>query len=204
MEPADPLAPTHPRPRRTAWIAGAVGVVAVLVALFLLLDPFADELSREEFLAQGDEICTEAHEAFTDLQDEPPTTSRDAADLTGQLINISEDERDEIDDLDGPDDIEAEVDTYLSGREEGIEQLHRGLDAAEDDEAQSYAAAQAKVAANQLERLRLAQAVGFTECSRPLTDREELERQAEPPASTDPTAPQTVANPPGFPSSGEN
>jgi hypothetical protein len=204
MPPGDPLAPTHPRPKRTAWIAGGVGVVVVLVALFLLLDPFAEELSREEFLAQGDEICTEAHEAFTDLQAEPPATAREAADLTGQLINISEDERDEIDDLNGPSDLDDEVDAYLSGREEGIDQLHRGLDAAESDDAQGYAAAQAKVAAQQMERLRLAQEVGFTECSRPLSDREELARQAELPPPADPTAPPTVANPPGFPSSGEN
>lgn len=179
-------------------------MVGVLVALFLLLDPFGDELSRQEFLAQGDEICAEAHGAFTDLQDETPGTAAQAADLTGQLVNIAEDERDEIDDLEGPEDLEGEVDAYLSAREEGIDQLQRGLDAAEDADAGAYADAQAKLAAAQLKRQRAAQEIGFRECSRPLVDREELARQAEPPPSTDPTAPPTVANPPGFPSSGEN
>jgi hypothetical protein len=204
MSPADPLAPTHPRPRRPAWIAGALGVVVVLVALYLLLDPLGDELTREEVLAQGDEICAEAHEAFTDLQDETPGTAAEAADLTGQLVNIAEDERDEIDDLEGPDDLEAQIDAYLSAREEGIDQLQRGLDAAEDGNAGAYADAQAKVAAAQLKRGRVAREIGFRECSRPLVDRDELARQAEPPQGTDPTASPTVANPPRSSSSGEN
>jgi hypothetical protein len=203
--PADPLAPTHPRPRRLPWVLAGIGVIVVMVALFLLLDPFGDdELSRAEFLTQGDEICTEAHEAFTDLQREAPATAREAVDLTEQLMNIAEDERDEIGDLNPPSDLDDKVDAYLSARDEGIDLLQRGLDAAEGDDGTGYAAAQAKLASQQLERRDLAESVGFTECSAPLVDREELARQAEQPLSTDPGAPPTVSNPPGFPSSGEN
>jgi hypothetical protein len=202
--PADPLAPTHPRPSRLPWVLAGLAVIVAMVALFLLLDPFGDEeLSRAEFLAEGDEICTEAHGAFTELQDKTPATAREAVDLTEQLINVAEDERDAIDELNGPSDLDDEVDEYLSARQEGIDLLDRGLDAAEADDGDTYAASQAKVAAQQVERLKLALAVGFTECSRPLVDREELARQAEPPAGSDPSAPPTVANPPGFPSSGE-
>jgi hypothetical protein len=196
--PADPLAPTQPRPNRLPWVLAGFGVIVVMVALYLLLDPFGDEeLSRAEFLAQGDEICTEAHEAFSALQSETPATAREAVDLTEQLINIAEDERDEIDDLNGPSDLDDEVEAYLSAREEGIDLLDRGLDAAEEDDGETYAASQAKVAAQQLERRELAEAVGFTDCSRPLVGREELARQAEPPLGSDPSAPPTVANPPG-------
>jgi hypothetical protein len=203
--PADPLAPTHPRPRRLPWVLAGIGVIVVMAALFLLLDPFGDEeLSRAEFLSQGDEICTEAHEAFTDLQDETPATAREAVDLTDQLIGIAEDERDEITELNAPSDLDAKVDAYLTARDEGIDLLHRGLDAAEGDDGAAYAAAQAKLASQQLERRDLAEAVGFTECSAPLIKREELARQSEAPLSSDPTAPPTVSNPPGFPSSGEN
>jgi hypothetical protein len=202
MEPGDPLAPTFPRRRRWGWAAAALAVVAVLVALFLLLDPFADELSSEEFLSRGDEICTEAHDAFKDLQGEAPTTAAEAAELTGKLIDISEDEVDEIRDLDRPSDLDDEVDSYLAAREDGIELLGDGREAAEDQDAGAYASAQAQVAADQLKRLKLAQAVGFTECSRPLVDREELAREAQPPETPSSSAPPTVANPPGFPSSG--
>jgi hypothetical protein len=172
MTPSDPLAPTHPRGRRFGWIAAGVALIGVLVAVFLLLDPSGgEELSREEFLAEGDEICAEAREAFTELQANVPTTAREAVDLTGQLVNISED---------APSELE-EVDVYLSAREEGIELLRRGLDAAEDDDGQAYASAQARVAAQQTKRLELARAVGFTGCSRPIVDRSELARQAQPP-----------------------
>lgn len=185
-------------------LAGA-GAIAVTVALFLLLDPFGDEeLSRADFLSQGDEICVEARDAFTELQAQTPATAREAVDLTDQLIGISEDEQDELSELNGPSDVDEAMGAYLSRRQEGIDELHRGLDAAEADDGQAYASAQAKVAAQQLERLDLARAVGFTECSRPLVERAELARQAEPPSSSDPSAPPTVANPPGFPSSGEN
>src|SRR5918996_1493324 len=188
--PADPLAPTHPRPNRLPWVLAGLGVIAVMVALFVLLDPFGDEeVSRAEFLAQGDEICAEAHEAFTELQAETPATAREAVDLTEQLVNIAEDERDEIEDLNGPSDLDDEVDAYLSARQEGIDLLHHGLDAAEDNDGQTYAASQAKVAAQQLERLERAEAIGFDACSRPLVNREELARQAKPPATSDPTAP---------------
>jgi hypothetical protein len=202
MEPGDPLAPTFPRRRRWGWGAAALGVIAVVVGLFLLLDPFADELSAEEFLSRGDEICEEAHDAFKDLQGEPPTTATEAAELTGKLIDISEDEVDEIRDLDRPSDLDDELDAYLAAREDGIDFLRQGKEGAEDQDAQAYAVAQSKVAAEQLKRLKLAQAVGFTECSRPLVAREELAREAESPASPSPSAPPTVANPPGFPSSG--
>jgi hypothetical protein len=176
-----------------------------MVALFLLLDPFGDdELSRAEFLSQGDEICAEARDAFTELQDEAPATAREAVDLTDQLVSISEDEQDELSELNGPGDLDDAMDAYLERREAGIDELRRGLDAAEADDGPAYASAQAKVADQQLERLELAQAVGFNECSRPLVDRSELARQAEPPSGSDPSAPPTVANPPGFPSSGEN
>jgi hypothetical protein len=202
MEPGDPLAPTFPRRRRWGWAAAALGVIAVVVALFLLLDPFADELPADEFLSRGDEICKEAHGAFKDLQGEAPSTAAEAAEMTGKLIDISEDEVDEIRDLDGPSDLEDALDTYLAAREDGIDLLRDGQEAADDQDAQAYAVAQAEVAHEQLGRLKLAQAVGFKECSRPLVAPEELAREAQPPPAPSPNAPPTVANPPGFPSSG--
>jgi hypothetical protein len=184
------------RRRRFAWIVAAGAAVTALVVLVLVLDPFAGELTAEELIAEGDEICAEAHDAFVDLQDDPPTTAREAADLTDRLIGISEDELDEIDDLDGPSELDDPLDRYLDSRQEGIDLLHEGLDAAEDEDAFAYADAQAKIAADQLRRLKLARDVGFTKCSRPVVSRTELEQTAEPPASLGPDAPPTVANPP--------
>ena len=180
---------------RTAAIAAAAAIALYLAAAALLgLWPFGGELSREEFLQRGDEICAEAHDEFRDLQDTPPRTAAGAADLTGSLLEISRGELDELRDLDGPDELQGPLDRYLAAREDGIAEIEAGLRAAEEEDAQAYAEAQARVAAGQLRRLRLAQAVGFEECSRPLIGRDELAEQAEPPTGTD--APPTVQNPP--------
>jgi hypothetical protein len=193
----------EPRPprsdRRGLWIAlGALGVATlVVIAIVADLGPFADEeLSEAEFLSRGDEICREAHDEFEDLQGRTPNTASEAADLTGNLMEISEGELDEIRDLNVPAPLERSLDRYLEAREQGIEQLRKGLDAAEDGDAFAYADAQAKVAAGQVRRLKLAKQVGFSECSRVLFGREQLAADSEPPLSTDPSAPPTVNNPP--------
>jgi hypothetical protein len=186
--------------KRARWAIAAAGVVGVVLVVAILFDlgPFAEELTEQDLIAQGDEICSEAHDAFTDLQQRPPTTARAAADLTDQLIGISEDELDQLRDLTPPAELEDELDRYLASREDAIDLLHDGLDAANDGDAFAYAEAQAKIAADQLKRLKLARAVGFTECSRPLVDRELLADQAEQPTSPNPNAPPVVSNPPGF------
>jgi hypothetical protein len=184
---------------RTGWIGLAILAVALVVGIALLVDagPFADEaLTEDEFLAQGDEICAQAHEDFEGLQSEPPRTGAEATELTEELVAISRDELDAIAELNGPSSLDAALDRYLSAREAGIDLLRGGLDAAEAGDAFAYAKAQAEVAASQRERLKLAERVGFTECSRVLFGRDQLEQDAEPPVNTDPSAPPTVANPP--------
>ena len=47
--------------------------------------------------------------------------------------------------------------------------LEKGLAAAEDEDSEAYAEAQAEIARQQVDRARLAEKVGFSECSRPLT-----------------------------------
>lgn len=192
----------EPQPESTSrlgWIAlGALGV-AVLVALSILLDlgPFADEeLSEAEFLARGDEICAQAHADFEGLQGSPPRTANEAAALTEELIGISRDELDAISGLDAPASLDLPLDRYMVAREDGISELREGLRAAGDGDAFAYADAQAKVAAKQLDRLQLAQRVGFQECSSVLFGRDQLEADAQPPLNTDPSAPPTVNNPP--------
>ena len=180
-------------------IAGVAAAAALLVVLAIALDlgPFEEgELSESEFLARGDEICREAHQEFESAQEQSPNTASEAADLTGDLIDISEGEVDQIRDLNPPASLERQLDRYLAAREEGIEQLQKGLDAAEKEDAFAYADAQAEVAAGQVHRLQLAKDVGFNECSRVLFGRDQLAADAEPPAASDLNAPPTVNNPP--------
>jgi hypothetical protein len=193
----DVRAPSGP----TGITAAVVGVLAVLLVLIVVLDvgPCAEErLSEEEFIAKGDELCREAHAEFEDLQrGTPPRTPSDAEELTGALIEVAEEERDAIDDLAEPESLTERVDRYLGARERGIDLLEDGLGAAEDGDAAAYEAAQAELASSQLDpRYDIARAIGFSECSKPLLDRDELERQSEPPEITDVNAPPEINNPP--------
>ena len=114
----------------------------MLVAIAALLDvgPFADdELTVDEFIAQGDEICSQAHDEFLDLQDGAvPRTPGDAADLTGALIDVAEEERDAIADLREPEALSGQVDRYLEARGRGIEILKDGRAAADDADPGEY------------------------------------------------------------------
>lgn len=188
-----------PATNRNAWVAlGILGVAIVLVLAILLdLGPFADDpLSEAEFLARGDEICSAAHSDYEALQDSPPRTANEAAERTDELLAISRSELDEIRDLDGPAALQSVVGRYLEAREKGIERLRDGVEAAEEGDALAYARAQAEVASTQLERRKLAQRVGFEECSQVLFGRDQLAADSEPPLETESGAPPTVSNPP--------
>jgi hypothetical protein len=154
--------------------AGLLFAAAIVLAVLTLAGtgPFAseevEELDRQSFLARGDEICRLAHEEFAELQEEPPRTASEAEDLTANLVEIAEQELDEIGDLGVPESLEEPLASYLDAREEGIELLREGQQAAEDGDAAAYTDALEELRASQAERERLAEAVGFSECSRPL------------------------------------
>jgi hypothetical protein len=189
-----------PQTSRAGMALAIAALLGVLVALLALLDiwPFNDpELTEAEFIAQGDEICREAHDEFLDLQDSTPRTPSDAAEVTSGLIDVAEEERDALADLREPESLSRQVDSYLEARDGGIELLRDGLAAAEDADAAAYEQLQAKLASTQLDpRYEIAGEIGFEECSRPLVERSELERDARPPGASDPNAPPTVSNPP--------
>jgi hypothetical protein len=154
-----------------ATVLGALGLLAAIVALAALFDlgPFEDErgnsLTESEFTARGDRACKRAHDQFAELQKTPPNSAEGAVALTQNLLEISKSELSEIRALDAPPELQEALDRYLGAREQGIAILERGLDAAQDRDERAYADAQAEIAAGQVERLKLAQAVGFSECS---------------------------------------
>jgi|SRR5215210_4204065 len=154
---------------------GALVLLAAIAAVAAALDlgPFGggDEddgaVTKAEFVSRGDEICKQAHAQFEQLQENPPNTARAAAELQRKLIGVSEAELTDIRELDAPPEVEPALDRYLRAREQGIALLKRGLRAAENEDPQAFSAAMAELASGQVHRLKLAQAVGFTECSRP-------------------------------------
>jgi len=154
-------------------VLGALALLAAIVALAAVfgMGPFGGDdggttLTNAQFTAKGDQVCKEAHDKFVELQKSPPNSAQGAVDLTQNLIGISENELNQIRALDAPPEIQPALDRYLQAREQGIEELKDGLKAAQDRNAPAYAQAQAKIAAGQVQRLKLAKAVGFKECSR--------------------------------------
>jgi uncharacterized protein (DUF1778 family) len=160
--------------RPVVAVLGALALLAAIVALAAVfgLGPFDDgggggtALDRAQFTAKGDQVCNAAHDKFVELQKTPPNSAEGAVALTQNLIEISENELRQIRALDAPPEVQPALDRYLQAREQGIEQLKQGLQAAQERNARAYADAQAKIAASQVQRLELARAVGFSQCSR--------------------------------------
>jgi hypothetical protein len=174
-----------PRTNRTGLAAAIIGTAVVLFVIAIVLDlgPFADDdLSAAEYLAQGDEVCKQAHDDFLDIQGSSPRTADDAVAQVEALLKVAEDERDAILDLSPPESLAEAVDAYIADRKKGIDTLQEGLGAARDDDPEGYEEAQAKLASQQEARQKVAQKVGFNECSEPLLDEAELERQSQPPS----------------------
>jgi hypothetical protein len=145
--------------------------IAAIVVVGALSDlgPFSEpELTSGELIARGDAVCREAHQAFTDLQDQPPQTSQQAAELTEQLLGIANDELDRIAELSGPPEFDGQLEGYLEARERGIEALEKGHQAARDGDDDAYTAAQEDLADTQRDRREIAREIGFAICSRPL------------------------------------
>jgi hypothetical protein len=127
----------------------------------------AEPLTKQELIAKGDAICKQALGEFQQLQQNPPTTAEDAATLTQNLIDITQTELTQLRELTPPSTLESSLDDYLEALDKNIAVLKQGLEAAQHNDATGYAKAQAKTVSTQVERLQLARAVGFEECSRP-------------------------------------
>ena len=126
-----------------------------------------EQLTKQELIAQGDAICRQANDKFTQLQQTPPTTPETAVTFTQNLIDIQENQLGQLRALEPPPSLQSSLDDYLKALEKNIAVLNQGLKAAQESDAARYAKAQAKAVKGQVQRLELAGAVGFKECSRP-------------------------------------
>jgi hypothetical protein len=127
----------------------------------------AERVTAPELISKGDAICAEGIERFAEIQAEPPANPNEAADQTNALVDAATDELNDLRNLRPPEELADKYESYLQARGRALELLEEGRDAAEDRDAEAYAAAQTEVTADQGERLKLAQAVGFKTCSKP-------------------------------------
>ena len=124
-----------------------------------------EQVSAAELDQKADQICAAEQTKFKQIQAQPPANATDAADQTKQLIQAAENASSAIDDLEPPDALRGELDIYLGARDDAIDQMKKGQDAAENQDSRSYGAAQAAVVKSAPERKKLADALGFNVCS---------------------------------------
>jgi hypothetical protein len=124
-------------------------------------------LDRAELISRGDELCREGQGRFAEIQATAPATSTEAVGQTEELIEVSERELDELEELEPPADLEAPYERYLEARRRALELLERGREAAERQDGRAYGRAQEESEDGEGERRRLARAVGFEACSQP-------------------------------------
>lgn len=193
----------HPNNRTTTAAAVLALIIVIVVAGALFkLGPFADDSGSSDtsrngdFLASADRICNNAHGDFGSQQQSQPKTASEAAQMTKNLLEVAQGELDQIQELTPPPNLKSKVARYLSAREQGVALLQRGVRAAEGDDFGAYESLQAKLAAGQRQRQRLAQAIGLEECSQPSLGGKELAQQARSPGNTSLDRPNEVNNPP--------
>lgn len=126
-----------------------------------------EPLTTQQLIAQGDELCKQGRERFAQIQSQPPANASDAVDQTEQLIDSANEELDGLRALKPPAERSNAYSQYLDAKQEALDLLNEGRDAADRQDAKRYADLQSKVAAAAPERRRLAEQIGFQVCSKP-------------------------------------
>jgi hypothetical protein len=149
---------------RARALAGGAAAAAVL-ALVGCGDGEAEQLGPEQLRAQADELCRAGQERFAEIQAQAPSNSAEALAQTDELIDVAEDELSELRSLRPPEELRDAYDAYLVARGRALELMKEGRDSAQARDADGYAEAQAKVAADSGARAKLATAAGLRSCS---------------------------------------
>jgi hypothetical protein len=124
-----------------------------------------EQVTAAELDQKGDQICTIEQTKFNQIQAHPLANSTDAADQTKELIDVAETANSALDGLEPPDALRRALDIYLGARNDAIDQMKKGQDAAENQDSGAYEEAQTAVAKSATERKRLAASLGFKVCS---------------------------------------
>ena len=124
-----------------------------------------EKVSAAELVQKGDEICREEQRRFAQIQAHPPPSASVAADQTNELIDVADAANSDLGDLEPPDSMQGRYDDYLDARDQVVEEMKRGADAADSQNSTAYAAAQEAVAKTNPRRRHLADSLGFHVCS---------------------------------------
>jgi hypothetical protein len=125
-----------------------------------------DQVSAAELVQKADQACQEEQGRFREIQATPPANATEAADQTKALVQAAESASSAISDLEPPDELRTQFDTYIRARDQAVEDLKKGQDAAENQDSRGYGAAQSALVKDAPQRKKLAGSLGFKVCSR--------------------------------------
>jgi hypothetical protein len=125
----------------------------------------SEEVSAEELVQKGDEVCGKVQERFAEIQAAPPASATEGAAQAGELLGVADDAQGELRDLEPPEELRDRYDAYLDARESVSDELERGKQAAEDQDGEAYGKAQEEAVGGAPERRKLARKLGFRVCS---------------------------------------
>jgi hypothetical protein len=125
----------------------------------------SEEVSAEELVQKGDDVCGNVQERFAEIQAAPPASATEGAEQAGELLGVADDAQAELHDLEPPEELRDRYDAYLDARESVSDELERGKQAAEDQDGEAYGKAQEEAVGGAPERRKLARKLGFRVCS---------------------------------------
>jgi hypothetical protein len=125
----------------------------------------SEEVSAEELVQKGDDVCGNVQERFAEIQAAPPASATEGAEQAGELLGVADDAQGELRDLEPPEKLRDRYDAYLDARESVSDELERGKQAAEDQDGEAYGKAQEEAVGGAPERRKLARKLGFRVCS---------------------------------------
>jgi len=138
--------------------------LAVLAVIGVGCGSSKQQVSATELVQKADAICRDEQAKFDQIQAHPPANASIASDQTKELIDVTNAASSDLRDLGPPDQLSAPYDAYLQARDAAVDQMKRGQDAADNQDAAGYSAAQTAVARAALRREKLATAVGLRVC----------------------------------------
>ena len=149
------------RVRRTALIVPAVAILSLAGGC----GGGKEKVTASELTQKGDQICREEQRRFSEIQAHPPPNASVAADQTNELIDIADAANSDLRDLEPPDPIQGRYHDYLDARDQVVDEMKQGADAADSQNSTAYSAAQSAVAKTNPMRRHLAARLGFRVCS---------------------------------------
>jgi hypothetical protein len=147
------------------WILSMALLVFSGTALTACGGGGSERVTAAELVQRADAICSKERSSFARIQSHPPPNASVAAAQTDELIRATKDANTQLRDLKPPEGLQASYDRYLEARDRVIDQMNRGKDAAQDQDATTYGAAQAAVARDAPQRRKLARSLGLRVCS---------------------------------------